>query len=159
MGFKERLFRASIWHPDSIPLLEQKYAGMKRVMWPLVDGLYVYIGVVAGLFGAPSINAVFGDGTSRTLCFLFAVVSFAAFLGVAFMRLWLLETIAKVILVGGHLALLASVGSAAFGLDSLSRLYLTGFIAVSLAWIVYRLYILRRERVEREAGEPEDDDE
>lgn len=157
MGFKERLFRASIWHPDSIPLLELKYAGMKRVMWPLVDGLYVYIGVVAGLFGAPSINAVFGVETSQVFCFSFAVVSFAAFVGVAFMRLWLLETIAKIVLVGGHIALLFSLGSAAFGLDSLARLYLTGFVGVSLAWIVYRLYILRRERVEREAEEPEDD--
>lgn len=159
MGFMRRLYAVSIWYPGAIPPLDVKYAMQKRVLWPLVDVFYIWIGVVAGLYGAPSINAVFGMATSRALCFTFALVSFAALLGIAFPRLWYLESIAKVILVGAHVALIASLGSAAFELDALSRLYLIGFVAVSMAHILFRLHILRDERLEREAPSPEEDDE
>jgi hypothetical protein len=156
MRYLSRLYAASIWHPDAIPPWEMKYRAEKRILWPIIDLLYIWIGVVAGAFGAPSITTVFGVGTSRTLCFTFAFISLLCLIGVAFPRLWQMEAVAKVILVGAHAALIGSLFSAAFGLDSLTRLYLVGFVAVSATHILYRLHILRLERLEREAPEPED---
>jgi hypothetical protein len=158
MRYLSRLYAASIWHPEAIPFLEGKYAAQKRVLWPVIDLIYIWIGVTAGAFGAPSINAVFGIGVSSVLCYSFAAVSFAALLGIAFPCLWRLEAYAKVILIGAHAALIASLLSAALGLDSLARLYLVGFVMVSASHMLFRLHILRLERLEREAQNPEDED-
>lgn len=99
MSVVARLWRASIWHPDAIPEREQKYRSLKRVWLPLYDVLAMCAGVAGVLYGSRLLDRLYGDQTDLIAGF-FAAVAAVCLAGVAFPRLWAMETVGKCILVG-----------------------------------------------------------
>ncbi len=151
MSFLERLYVASIWHPDAIPVLELKYAGpLKRRLFPTVDLVCIFVGVWAAHYGAPSVDTTYGGIAGRIGGALFAVLGLAALVGIAFPRLPLLEMWAKILLAGVLFTYGLLVILTASMADDPSRAYVLGLIAIVLCLFQYRLNILRDERIERE---------
>lgn len=99
-----RLWRASIWHPDAIPLHERKYAGpLKRVVFPLFDVAVVVLGI-AGLFsGFQALRLTFPDPVPTLLYGTLVTMGVACFIGCAFPRLWAVE-------IGGKIIILMTLG-------------------------------------------------
>lgn len=160
MSFFQRLYRASIWHPDAIPVLELKYAAMKRRLLPAVDLVCIYMGVWGSVFGLPSVDMTYGGVISRVAGAAFAVFSFAALVGIAFVRLYALEIIAKALMIGCLLTYGMAVVLTTSEVGEASRMYVLGLITIAILLVLFRLSILRHERSVRkeraERGERED---
>lgn len=144
-----RLYRASIWHPDSIPVEEWKYRNLKRVWLPLYDLLAMWAGLNAFLTGTELLNRLFGATLVDYVGLTFFMVAFVCLLGVAFPRLWAIEIIGKSLLVGMVLAYVAAI------LFFPSRPDPNFFIISMLFWgiplALFRLNLLGEEWKERRA--------
>lgn len=152
MSFFQRLYRASIWHPDAIPVLELKYAAaLKRRLFPAVDLICIYMGVWGAHYGLPSVDTTYGGIAGRLGGVLFALLGAAALMGIAFPRLYVVEMLAKIALAGCLVTYGLLVVLTASMADDPSRAYVLGLIAIGLCLFQYRLNILRDERVERRA--------
>lgn len=95
-----RLWAASIWAPDAIPIGEWKYRHLERVWLPIYDVLAIWAGVDAVLFGSRLLYRLFDQNVVDLVGALFAVVGVMCLLGVVFPRLWAVEVVGKLILVG-----------------------------------------------------------
>lgn len=143
-----RLWAASIWHPDAIPLDEWKYRNLKRVLLPIVDVFLIWCGVWAGIQGIPAIDLFFTDWVSDSFSYVFTGAAMLALIGVAFPRLWWVEAGAKIVLSGllasylGALMLLTlpSIGS---------RGFISGLAGIALGIVTWRLSLLGGEWAQR----------
>ena len=95
-----RLAAASVWAQHGVPVEDRRYRGLYRWVLPLTDVFFVWFGVAGWHNGIASVQ----DATSPTWqtwwSAALAVAAFLALVGVAFPRLWALELIGKVPLVG-----------------------------------------------------------
>jgi len=148
MNLRQRLFRASIWYPDAIPVDEWKTRNQKRVWWPLYDGIVMAMGLWAIGFGSPLMHRLFTntiiDIAGGTL-FLAGVV---CSLGVAFPRLWRMELIGKSVVFT-----LLVVYAGLVGIFSVYPAYENGFVVLGLVLMclpaLMRLDLLGEEIKER----------
>lgn len=144
-----RLFRASIWHPDAIPVVEGTTSlELKRVVLPLFDGVLIMMGIVAIRYGMPSFDIVHNHVISKIAAWALLVGGVLAFAGVAFPRLWITEVVGKLLAV----AVLGGYGGALWALvldgsdgRALVAAAFTGLVIIAL-WALYRLGRERRAR-------------
>lgn len=147
-----RLARASIWHPDAIPVVEgQTSFELKRVVLPILDVVFAIMGVSAIVGGMPSFDLVHNHVISAVAGWTLLAGGVIAFAGVAFPRLWVAEVVGKllvVLILGGYAgALWALVGEGSAG-RALTAGAFSGLTFVGL-WTLYRLGRERRARRQR----------
>ena len=142
-----RIWRASIWHPDAIPVEEWKYRNLKRVWLPLYDLIAVFAGIQAIAFGSTMLNRLFDPNMVDVLGMALTVTAVVCFLGVAFPALWRVEIVGKIVLV----ALIASyvVAIIAFAKPPGPSLFVVGMLTFGLPLAFFRLNLLGEEIKER----------
>ncbi|WP_424462858.1 hypothetical protein [Pseudoclavibacter helvolus] len=94
-----RLWRASVWHPDALPIEEFKFRSLKRVWLPLYDAAAFGAGLWAIVFGSPILHRLFHPDVIDLLGALLAVAAAVCFAGVAFPSLWRVEIAGKLVLL------------------------------------------------------------
>jgi len=150
-----RVWAASIWAPDAIPADEYKFRNLKRVMFPVIDVLFVLGGLSAAAYGVPAISEFFTNETVDLYAYTLSTVAFVCFLGVAFPRLWPLEVMAKSALLGLNalyftaLFILTAVGEG-------NRGFVVIIAAVAMCPIIWRINVLGSEWQERRLSEKAD---
>jgi hypothetical protein len=143
-----RILALSIWAADAIPADEWKYRNLKRVMFPVIDFLFILGGFSAARYGIPAISEFFPDPVVDLFAYALSAVAFGCLLGVAFPRLWALEALAKsalLSLITGYVAalfLLTAVGEG-------NRGFVLIIAAVALCPVVWRLTMLGGEWQDR----------
>lgn len=150
------LWRASIWHPDAIPLHERKYASLKRVWLPIYDITAVWAGINAAIFGSRLLDRLYGPVTDL-VGVLFAAVALVCLAGVAFPRLWAVEIAGKAVLVGMIVAYMAAIVMSPSPEQLVTKEAPSWFIVTMLAlnlWLpLFRLEMLTTEWADRRAEE------
>lgn len=151
MSFFQRLYRASIWHPDAIPVLELKYADLKRKLFPVVDICCIYMGLIGLFFGLPSIDTAYGSYVASVGGGVFAACSMGALLGISFPKLWVVEVIGKCVMIGCMVTYgLAVLVTNSWNVENAdARLYVLGLIGIAVGLVAFRLGLLRFERTTR----------
>jgi hypothetical protein len=153
-----RLWRASIWHPDAIPPDEWKYRSLKRFWLPAYDLLAIWAGIDAVLFGSRLLSRLLGgSGLIGLVGITFSIVAFACLLGVAFPRLWPVEMVGKVILVGMITAYAVAivVYPAPAPPTEPPNFFIMRMLSLTLPLALFRLTLLGEEWKERRAeGSP-----
>lgn len=148
-GVWERLKRASIWHPDAIPASEgQASRELKRVVLPAFDVFIAILGVVAITKGMPSFDIVYNDFVSAVAAWGILIAALAAFTGLAFPRLWMLEAAGKLLMVLILSSYATALGILAFQGSDDRAVVALGFTALLVlpAWTLARLGRERRAR-------------
>ena len=145
------LWRASIWHPEAVPPYEGEIASdVKRGLLPVFDVVLIATAVLALRGGMPTFAIVYGDAVSDAASWALLVVAATCLVGVAFPRLWLVETIAKtalLLLLSGYGAVL--ILSAA--LADPARGFVGGVTLAASLIPVWRLVWLGRDYRRRKA--------
>ncbi len=144
-----RLWRASIWHPDAIPPDEWKFRNLKRVWLPLYDAIAIFAGVQAVLFGSTILNRLFPPSLVDLLGVVLTVVATVCLAGVAFPRLWVVEIIGKVLLVGLVAGYVTTI--LMFSENPGPNLFVVGMLTFGLPLAFFRLNLLGEEFKERRA--------
>lgn len=141
-----RLWRASIFHPGSIPVYEgETSAELKRGFLPLFDLILIVMGGMAVYKGMPSFDVVYNDTISSFAAWVLVGSALVAAFGLIFPRFWALEAIGKIfmfaILTGYSVALwsLVSVGGDGRG-------FVAGAITALAAFVGWNLKRIGRER-------------
>jgi O-antigen ligase len=142
------LYRASIWHPDSIPPDEWKYRSLKRVWLPAYDLVAIGAGMWAAMFGSPILHRLFPTEVIDLMGWLLAVSAFVCLAGVAFPRLWKVEILGKVVLVALLAAYAATVALFRTNPDP-SAGFVCFIIVLALPLPMFRLTLLGEEIKER----------
>ena len=145
-----RLWASSIWAPGMIPPDEWKFRNLKRVWLPLYDLIAVFCGVQAFLFGSPLLNILFPADLIDVLGVMMAVAALVCLAGVAFPRLWLVEIVGRVILVGMISAYVATI--MLLSQNAGSNLFVVGMLTFGLPLAFFRLNLLGEELKERRAS-------
>lgn len=101
-----RLWRASIWHPDSVPVSEGLASReLKRIVLPSFDGLVIVMGLNAVQYGMPSFNLVYSSIIATLAAWALLAAGVLALVGISFPRLWIAEAVGKlamVVVLGGY---------------------------------------------------------
>lgn len=148
----KRIFAMSIWAAGAIPADEWKYRNLKRVMFPVVDVLFILSGVSAAYYGVPAISEFFPRVIVDSFASTLSLSGIVAFLGVAFPRLWPFEIGARSIILGlmvvyfMSLFILTSVGEG-------NRGFVLGIAAISIVLLIFRLTLLGSEWQDRRSAE------
>lgn len=151
-----RLWRASIWHPDAIPLHEQKYRSLKRLWLPVYDIIAVLAGITAAVYGSRLLDRLYGDFTDAIGLF-FSFVALVCLAGVAFPRLWALEIAGKSLLVGMILAyaiaIVVSPSPEQIAQQEAPSWFVSVILLLPLPLPLFRLDLLATEWADRRAVE------
>ena len=138
----------SVWAKDAIPADEWKFRNFKRVVLPVYDLLLVFAGVCAVVWGIPSFQEIYPPDVVDGIGWLLMIVATVCLFGVSFPRLWPVEMLGKVILVGIITAyLIAIFGLALQGVGT--REFVMTVVALTLPLPVYRLGMLGTEYRDR----------
>ncbi|MEO2134595.1 hypothetical protein [Microbacterium sp.] len=144
-----RLWAASIWAKGAIPPDEWKFRNLKRVWLPIYDVIAVFCGIQAVLSGSPLLNTLFPDTMIDALGYTMSTVAIVCFAGVSFPRLWVVEIIGKIILVGLISAYVATI--LLLSQNAGSNLFVVGMLTFGLPLAFFRLNLLGEELKERRA--------
>ena len=144
-----RLWRASIWHPDALPPDEWKYRNLKRVWLPLYDVIAIFAGIQAVMYGSTILNRLFAPVMVDTLGLVMTLVATVCLAGVAFPRLWVVEIIGKVMLVGLVAGYVTTI--LLFSENPGPNLFVVGMLTFGLPLAFFRLNLLGEEIKERRA--------
>lgn len=150
-----QLLAHSIWARDAIPLTEWKYRNLKRVWLPLYDVLAVWAGINALAYGSRLLNRVLGTHAVDAVGAGFAVVAFVCLLGIAFPRLWLVEIIGKLVMVGMIIAYMAAIILYPSMPAEAPNWFIVAMLAFGLPLACFRLSMLGEEWKDRRAGPEE----
>ncbi len=142
-----RLFAASIWAPGAIPPDEWKYRNLKRVWLPVYDFIAIAAGYFAWAHGSNILNRLFAPALVDVLGILMIIVATVCFAGVAFPRLWPVEMIGKVLLVGMVVGYISTI--LLFGRDLPTNLFVVAMLGWGLPLAMFRLNLLGEEYKER----------
>lgn len=148
------LYRQTIWRSGEIPMHEQKYRSLKRVWLPLYDTIAVVAGVMAAGYGSRLLDRLYGDATDFIGIF-FAFVAAVCLAGVAFPKLWAVEIVGKLLLIGMIIAYATAIIVSPSPEQLAAREAPSWFIAVilllPLPLPLFRLELLATEWVDRRA--------
>lgn len=143
------LWRASIWHPDAIPVTEGSTSReMKRIVLPLFDALVILMGFNGILNGMPSFALVYDPTITVIASWTLFMAGWVAFVGLAFPRLWYLEAVGKLAMVfvlGGY----AGAVWIAYVQGDAGRGFVAAGLTGLLALPMWNLARLGRERTTR----------
>jgi hypothetical protein len=146
-----RLYRASIWHPDAIPLDEYKYRNSKRILFPLIDITILLMGAAAFVWGIPSLSTFYDKWVVNVYSITLSSAAVLAFIGVAFPSMWKLELGAKATMLGQFTTLAAClIFLTADGNDG--RGYVAGLCVIAGLVVGYRISVLASEWQARKAA-------
>lgn len=95
----KRIAKASVWAKGALPEVERRYWGLYKWCFPIVDLLFVFFGVVGWANGVASVQEAASASWQTSWSAAIAVTALAAFVGVAFPKLWALELVAKLLLI------------------------------------------------------------
>lgn len=88
--------RASIWHPNAIPITEGELArDMKRWVLPSIDTILIVGSMLAVQHGMPTFAIIYNAVVSHFAAVSVLIFSVGCLIGVAFPSLWRLELAAK----------------------------------------------------------------
>ncbi|MFL2001425.1 hypothetical protein [Microbacterium sp. A1-JK] len=138
-----RLYRATVWAPHGLDHVPEGYRGLFRWVLPLTDAFFFWFGAVGWWNGIATVETASSQGWQETWSAAIAVFALAAFIGVAFPRLWVLEMVSKLFLVG-----LISVYIAIFlgrGFADPLVAATAGLICVLILLPVWKLFRLSRQ--------------
>ncbi|WP_323986189.1 hypothetical protein [Microbacterium plantarum] len=144
-----RLWRASIWHPDAIPPDEFKYRNLKRVWLPLYDAIAIFAGIQAIMFGSTILNRLFNPLMVDLFGGVLTGVAVVCLAGVAFPRLWAVEIVGKILLVGLVAGYVTTI--LLFSENPGPNLFVVGMLTFGLPLAFFRLNLLGEEFKERRA--------
>lgn len=156
MKLRERLLRNTVWAKDGIQPEDWKFRDLQRIWLPLYDLVALYAGLMGLFFGSPLLQRIVGgtdhDGIIDPIDWftgMFALTALMCLFSVIHPRMWALEIVSKVILVGmisGYIAAIVFFGERAGGLPNL---FVTGTLAFGLPLALFRLDILGQEILDR----------
>lgn len=152
MGGLRTLWRASIWEKNAIPPDEWKFRALKRVWLPIYDLIAVWSGIQAVLFGSALLNRLFPPGLVDLVGMVFTLAAVAALAGVAFPRLWMVEVIGKVLLVGLVAGYVTAI--VVFSRTPEPNTFVMGMLAWGMPLALFRLHMLGEEIKERREVSP-----
>lgn len=151
-GPLRRLWRASIWHPDSVPPEEWKYRSLKRVWLPVYFALAALAGFWATFIGgSPLLRQLLHDNLIAALGGLLMIVSLTGLVAVLFPRLWRVAMLAD----GALVALLSAYAAAIWGRNiqgDLSSGFTSFIVCLGLPLMFFHLQLLGEELKERRAA-------
>lgn len=144
-----RLWRHSIWHPDSVQPEEWKYRWLLRIWLPLYDLMGIMAGVWAALFGSPVLYRLLGDTFMVDLLGVaFAIIAAVCMMGVIFPRVYRLEIVGKILLVamlGGYAGAIVLFNTS----NDITSWFVAFIVAMTLPLPLFRLNLLGEEIKER----------
>lgn len=147
----KRVYKASVWHPESIPPEEWKYRQLKRVWLPIYDVIAFFVGVTAIIQGSPLLNRLYDHAFVDLMGLIFTACAVVCFMGVAFPRFWAVEIAGKIVLM----SLIAGYATTILLFSQTPSpnhfIVLTLFFALPLP--MFRLSLLGEEIKERRALE------
>ncbi len=94
-----RLLSTTVWGPGAIPAREKDYQLLTRLVFPFVDLLIVAMGVLGAVFHVPALDKGFDAGLVDLISYTLAATGFICFIAISFPRLYLVELVAKQILI------------------------------------------------------------
>lgn len=103
--------RQTIWARGAIPESEGVYRSVRRIWLPLVDLVFMLIGLSASRYGVPTLSGFFTIPEMEIFGRIIFWAALAALVGVAFPRLWPLELVAKSVLSGAFTAFVVAVAA------------------------------------------------
>lgn len=140
----KKLYMLTIWAPGAIPVEEWKYRNIKRIMFPLIDFLFMLAGIKAIAYNVPGVSLFFDDPIIDLVAYILVLSAATCLVGVSFPRLWAVEIIGKSILLGVMSGYFASLVLLAF--MGYSTIEFTLFMsAISICPVVWRLSLLGSE--------------
>lgn len=152
-----RLFRASIWHPEAIPVEEWKYRNLKRVWLPLYFALAFVNGILAAWVGSRLLHRLFGEQLTDWLGFGLAAVGAVCFAAVAFPRLWAVAIPAVSTLVGMVLAYVGAILLFPSPDRTDPAFFIAGMLFFGLPFAMFYVNLLGEEWKERRDAQDRDD--
>jgi hypothetical protein len=108
-----KAFSVTIWHRNAVSASDWRFRGIFRFVLPLTDLFFLWFGIVGWYNGVQSVQEANGDGWQEWWSLGIAVSAAGALVGVSFPRLWGVELLAKINLVGlvsGYVALMLARG-------------------------------------------------
>lgn len=109
----KRIRDATVWASAGVPAESWRFRGIFRFVLPLTDLLFLWFGVVGWVNGVGPVQHAAGAHWQMWWSLSVALAAAAAFVGVAFPKLWALELSAKIVLIGlvsGYLAIFLTRG-------------------------------------------------
>lgn len=147
-----RLWQATIWSRGAIPEEEWKYRNLKRVWLPIYDLIAVGAGIMAVLHGSLLLDRLYGDATDA-IGLVFSAVALVCLLGVTFPRLWAVEVVGKVVLVGMVIAYMSAIAISPSPEQIIAKeapnWFVVWMLAFGLPLAMFRLDMLAHERLVR----------
>lgn len=134
-----RLFLASIWAPGRFEKGDL-YGYYVRVILPITDAAFIYIGLGGALNSVPALREVYETYQADLIAVTFAFTGLVCLLGVAFPRLYVMEIIGKAFTLWSIIAFTIVLGVLAG-----PRAYVAGFMIFPLLILGFRLFTLRRD--------------
>lgn len=95
-----RLWNASVWGPNGVAPEDWRYRGVYRWVLPLTDTFFFWFGIVGWFNGVNSVQAAASPEWQTYWSLGIAIAAVIAFFGVVFPRLWWVELIGKLPLIG-----------------------------------------------------------
>lgn len=127
----------SVWATGAIPPEEWKYRNLKRVVFPGIDLVLTAAGLTAFTRGIPAITEFYPVWVTTILASVLTTAGVVSFLGVSFPKLWPMELVGKVILLGILVIYFASLFVLTFFANDDSRSFVMyialGFI-IPIGW-------------------------
>ena len=151
-----RLFAASIWARGAIPPDEWKYRWLKRLWLPIYDLFATAAGICAVVFGSRLLNRLLDGAMLDAVGIVFTGIAFVCLLGVAFPRLWLVEIVGKVILVGMIGAYMSAIVLYPTVPNEAPNWFVFAMLGFGLPLAMFRLSLLGEEWKERHAEQERD---
>lgn len=128
----------SVWGRNGVPAEDWRYRGLYRWVLPLTDIFFFWFGVVGFWNGINTVEAAASQTWQEYWSLGIAIASAIAFIGVLFPKLWLVELIGKIPLVG-----LVSVYIAIFFMQGLTKtpnmLATAGLISILILLPIWRI--------------------
>lgn len=114
MSILKRIYKASVWSRSGVSATNWRFRNQFRITFPYVDLMFIWFGCVGWMNGIQSVEDAAGNNWQTTWSAAIAVCGVLALVGVAFPRLWAVELLGKIPLVGlvcGYLALQMTLGA------------------------------------------------
>lgn len=148
VSYARYVWALTVWHPDAIDADEFKYRNLKRVWFPVFDLVCVLIGYLAVLYGSRLLYELYPEWLINVAGLSFMVASSLALAGVAFPRLFVLEIVGKIGMVGLLGAYSATLWVAFFG-GALQSGMVAGIVMLPVIFPFAKLQILGEEIKQR----------
>lgn len=107
----------TIWGRKSIPYEEWHYRNLKRIMFPFINVMYFFAGIVSLNHGVWPLNQHFPSEILNTFSILLSVSAVICFIGISIPKLWIVEIIGKSMIIGlmaGYIVSIALVNEAQY---------------------------------------------